>query len=229
MFAAASLADALAEIGTAWEAASGHRAVFNFGASSDLARQIRAGAPADVFFSADAAQMDALEQRGAGARGRPQRPALEHARRDRAAALDGARQRARASSPQFESIAIADPQAVPAGVYARTWLEGLGLWDAARAAGRADAPRARGARRRRVRATPRPASSTGPTRPARSARGSRSRCRREQGPPIRYPVAPLATLGPSGRGRVRRVPALARRARGLHPPRLPGARRAVAC
>jgi len=62
VFAAASLADALTEIGTAWQAASGNRAVFNFGASSDLARQIRAGAPADVFFSADEAQMDALER-----------------------------------------------------------------------------------------------------------------------------------------------------------------------
>jgi molybdate transport system substrate-binding protein len=29
----------------------------------------------------------------------------------------------------FKTIALADPQAVPAGVYARTWLEGLGLWE----------------------------------------------------------------------------------------------------
>ena len=38
--------------------------VFGFGASSDLSRQIRAGAPADVFVSADSAQMDALETAG---------------------------------------------------------------------------------------------------------------------------------------------------------------------
>ena len=62
VFAAASLADALGEVGRAWTKASGHRAVFNFGASSDLSRQIRAGAAADVFLSADEAQMDALER-----------------------------------------------------------------------------------------------------------------------------------------------------------------------
>ena len=55
VFAAASLADVLTEIGKGWEAASGSRPVFNFGASSDLARQLLTGAPADVFFSADEA------------------------------------------------------------------------------------------------------------------------------------------------------------------------------
>ena len=62
VFAAASLADAVSEIGKAFAAASGHHVAFNFGASSDLGRQIRAGAPADVFFSADKAQMDGVEQ-----------------------------------------------------------------------------------------------------------------------------------------------------------------------
>jgi len=56
IFAAASLTDALREIGKGYEATSRNHLIFNFGASNDLARQIRAGAPADIFFSADAAR-----------------------------------------------------------------------------------------------------------------------------------------------------------------------------
>src|ERR1700759_1029982 len=62
--AASSLTDALKEIGTTYEAQSGDRIVFNFAASSMLARQIEESAPADVFFSADDAQMDRLEKSG---------------------------------------------------------------------------------------------------------------------------------------------------------------------
>ena len=54
----ASLADALKDIAAAYEIKSGDRIVFNFGASSMLARQIHEGAPADIFFSADEATMD---------------------------------------------------------------------------------------------------------------------------------------------------------------------------
>src|SRR5437773_10808513 len=64
IFAAASLTDALREIGKGYEATSRNHLIFNFGASNDLARQIRAGAPADVFFSADLAQMEGLEREG---------------------------------------------------------------------------------------------------------------------------------------------------------------------
>ena len=32
--------------------------------------------------------------------------------------------------PEFRRIAIGDPEAVPAGVYARRWLERIGLWSA---------------------------------------------------------------------------------------------------
>ena len=64
VFGAASLTESLRDLGKAYEAKTGERVVFSFGASSDLARQIQAGAPADVFFSADAAKMDALETAG---------------------------------------------------------------------------------------------------------------------------------------------------------------------
>ena len=127
VFAAASLADALAEVGSAWEAASGHHAVFNFGASSDLSRQIRAGAPADVFFSADSAQMDALEREGL-VRAADRSDLLSNTLVVIVPVASTARVTSARDLTAFKTIALADPQAVPAGVYARTWLEGLGLW-----------------------------------------------------------------------------------------------------
>jgi molybdate transport system substrate-binding protein len=128
VFAAASLADALSEIGAAWAASSAGRPPFlNFGGSSDLARQIRAGAPADVFFSADAAQMDGLEREGLVRRA--ERVDLLSNTLVVVVPAGSAAQVRRASDlATFRSIALADPQAVPAGVYARTWLERLGLW-----------------------------------------------------------------------------------------------------
>ncbi|HEV7499630.1 MAG TPA: molybdate ABC transporter substrate-binding protein, partial [Vicinamibacteria bacterium] len=122
VFAAASLADAMTEIGRAFEAATHVHVSFNFGASSDLGRQIRAGAPADVFFSADEAQMDLVEHAGFV------RPA------DRVnllsntlvvivpAAHGGTPPRTLRSAAEiasFPRLALADPEAVPAGVYAR--------------------------------------------------------------------------------------------------------------
>jgi molybdate transport system substrate-binding protein len=129
VFAAISLADALTEIGKAWDARSGNHTVFNFGASSDLARQIQAGAPADIFFSADTAQIDALERQGL-IRAGERRDLLSNT----LVVIVPADSTAAVASPRdllrLASIALADPQAVPAGVYARTWLEGLGLWPA---------------------------------------------------------------------------------------------------
>jgi len=127
VFAAASLADALGEIGRAWQAASGSSASFNFGASSDLSRQIRAGAPADLFVSADAAQMDALEREGllrADSRGDLLSNTLVVVVPRSSTARVGAARDLLA----FRSLALADPQAAPAGVYARAWLERLGVW-----------------------------------------------------------------------------------------------------
>ena len=64
VFAAASLTDALKELASGWEKSGGEKVVFNFAASSTLARQIREGAPADLFLSADEIQMDTLEKAG---------------------------------------------------------------------------------------------------------------------------------------------------------------------
>lgn len=190
VFAAISLADALTEIGKAWDAGSGNHTVFNFGASSDLARQIQAGAPADVFFSADSAQMDALERQGL-VRAADRRDLLGNTLVvivpvDSTAAVAAPRDLLR-----LASIALADPQAVPAGVYARSWLEGLGLWPglAARVVPMLHVRAALAA----VESANVEAGIVYRT----DALGSR-RVRvalevpREQGPRIRYPVAPLA-------------------------------------
>ena len=64
VFAAASLTDSLKEIAVHYEKQSDDKIIFNFGASSTLARQIGEGAPADIFFSADEAKMDGLEKKG---------------------------------------------------------------------------------------------------------------------------------------------------------------------
>ena len=59
VFAAASLTDAFKEMGTTFEQANpGTKITFNFGASSALRTQLEQGARADVFASADQAQMD---------------------------------------------------------------------------------------------------------------------------------------------------------------------------
>jgi molybdate transport system substrate-binding protein len=129
VFAAASLADALTEIGRAFEASTGHHVFFNFGATSDLARQVRAGAHADVFFSADQAQMDHLQE-AALVRQADRADVLSNSLVVVVPARSPRRLRAASEIASFDRLALADPQAVPAGVYARTYLESIGLWAA---------------------------------------------------------------------------------------------------
>lgn len=65
IFAAASLTDAFTEIGESFSQENpGVRTVFNFAGSNQLATQIREGAPADLFASANSAQMDAAIESG---------------------------------------------------------------------------------------------------------------------------------------------------------------------
>lgn len=131
--AAASLTDALKEIAPAYEKATGHRLVLNLGASSTLARQIQEGAPADLFLSADEKKMDALEKQGlllAGTR----RSVLSNTLVvvvpvDSSLRITGPRDLA-----SVQSLALAEPRTVPAGIYAREYLQKKGIWD--RIAGR---------------------------------------------------------------------------------------------
>ncbi len=128
VFGAASLTESLHDLGKAFDAKAGGRVLFSFGASSDLARQIQAGAPADVFFSADTAKMDALEKAGL-VRAADRREFLSN----RLVIVVPSASRGTISSPAdlvgLSRIAIADPAAVPVGIYAKKWLTGLGLWE----------------------------------------------------------------------------------------------------
>jgi molybdate transport system substrate-binding protein len=131
VFAAASLADALREIGTAFEASTGHRVVLSLGGSNDLARQIRAGAPAEVFVSASDERMDEVERAGL-VRGGDRFDLLSN-RLVVVVPSAAATGMARAEDlVAVRRLALGDPEAVPAGVYARQWLEKRGLWERVR-------------------------------------------------------------------------------------------------
>lgn len=131
VLAAASTSDALTEIGRAFERAEHHQVRFDFAGSSTLARQILAGARADVFLSADGDKMDQVERAGLVARA-DRRDLLSN----RLAVVvptrglpPGDHKLARPDPLRSATrIALADPAAVPAGVYARAWLEKRGLW-----------------------------------------------------------------------------------------------------
>jgi molybdate transport system substrate-binding protein len=132
--AAASLAPVLQAIAPSYEKQTGDHLVFNFAGSGLLARQIEEGAPADVFFSADEARMDALESKGL---------VVKETRRSRLSntlvivvPADSASTAVKGPSdlalPAVRRLALADPGTVPAGNYAREYLQGLKLWDRVR-------------------------------------------------------------------------------------------------
>lgn len=129
--AAASLRDVLAELAPELERAVGARIVFNFAASSVLARQIVAADRADLFFSADREWMDFVA--AAGLVDESSRCAPLGNRlvvivpAGSALVLRSARD---LGGPEVRRLALADPDAVPAGRYARAWLEAQGVWRA---------------------------------------------------------------------------------------------------
>jgi len=127
VFGAASLTESLQELGRVFESKTGTAVRYSFGASSDLARQIQAGAPADVFFSADAAKMDALEKAGL-VRKEDRREFLSNILV--VVVPIGSKQTIAGLKDLvgLRPLALADPAAVPAGIYAKKWLEILGLW-----------------------------------------------------------------------------------------------------
>ncbi|WP_374406301.1 molybdate ABC transporter substrate-binding protein [Pelagerythrobacter sp.] len=128
VLAAASLQGALDEVADGW-ASEGHaRPVISYAGSQAHARQIQAGAPADVAFLADEDWMDTLDGAGLLAPGTRRnvisnamvivRPAGEEARTDLSLgeALAG------------ERIAMGEPETVPAGRYGKAALVSLDLW-----------------------------------------------------------------------------------------------------
>jgi molybdate transport system substrate-binding protein len=126
--AAISLTESLEAAAAAYRKSGGGAVRFNLAGSNTLARQLVNGAPADLFISADEVQMDIAAAAGAIDRStrvdlvanrlvvmvRPDRATIRSVRD----LLD----------PAIRRVAIGDPAAVPAGVYARQYLEAAGLW-----------------------------------------------------------------------------------------------------
>ncbi|MBV2148774.1 molybdate ABC transporter substrate-binding protein [Sphingobium sp. AS12] len=132
VLAAASMQEAMTAAADAWTRQGHARPVLSFAGSSALARQIRAGAPADLFLSADEDWMRDVEQSGFVVRGtrtnmvgnrlvlvtpkaRPVRLRIGRAM-PIARALGNGR------------LAMADPDSVPAGKYGKAALTSLGVW-----------------------------------------------------------------------------------------------------
>ena len=136
VLAAASTAHVIDEVIRQFEAGPDDRVVASYAGTSALARQIESGAPADIFLAANAAWMDHVEAQGLiepGSR-RPlagnrlvfvtgesgMAPFEPSAELDLVTLLSDGR------------LAIANPDHVPAGIYARQALEALGLWSGVR-------------------------------------------------------------------------------------------------
>ena len=131
VFAAASLSDALRELAAMHQKANGDTVRLNLGASSLLARQIKEGAPADLFLSADEAKMDDLAR--AGLIDATSRRSLLSNSLVIVVAADSKLKLASAqdlASAEVHRLAVAEPETVPAGIYAREYLQKLGLWEA---------------------------------------------------------------------------------------------------
>jgi len=136
VFAAASLKNALDDVDGAFSKANGVKVTASYEASSSLAKQIEAGAPADVFISADLRWMDYVAER------KLIKPdtrvnllgnklvliAPKDSKLDHVAIAQGFDIAKLAGDGR---IAVADVKAVPAGLYAKAALEKLGAWPAA--------------------------------------------------------------------------------------------------
>lgn len=125
-FAAASLRDVAVDLAAELERRQGIETVFNFAGSNTLALQIDAATGADVFLSADEKWVDALERSGRLVPG--SRRSLMANRLVLIAHRDAVIDVAAPSDlidADFRFLAIAEPDAVPAGRYARAHLERL--------------------------------------------------------------------------------------------------------
>jgi molybdate transport system substrate-binding protein len=130
VFAAASLTNALKEIGADYAKTSPDKIAFNFAASGTLELQIRHGAPADLFFSADEAKMNDLAKDHLLAPGTRRDllgntlviivPAGSPLQLASAAGL---------ADPAVKKIALGETHIVPAGIYAQQYLTRIGLWE----------------------------------------------------------------------------------------------------
>jgi molybdate transport system substrate-binding protein len=132
VFAAASLKESLDEQTRKFEGETGISIVVSYGASNALAKQIEAGAPADVFISADLEWMDYLDGRKLLAPG-----SRANLVSNRLVLIAPVSSRSTLKiGPNFglaaalgaDKLAMANPDAVPAGKYGKRALETLGVW-----------------------------------------------------------------------------------------------------
>jgi molybdate transport system substrate-binding protein len=133
VFGAASLANVLDEMGQAYTARSHVPVKGAYAASSVLAKQIEAGAPADVFFSADTDWVDYLDQHKL-----LQRDSRRNLLGNRLVLIAPVASRVQVRiAPRFDlagalgdgKLATGDPDSVPVGKYAQAALTKLGVWD----------------------------------------------------------------------------------------------------
>lgn len=129
VFAAASLSDTFKELAPLYTKATGNTLRFNFGASGALARQIKEGAPADVFFSADELRIDQLEKGGLLLDG-TRRTLLANTLVVVVAAEGGVAVKTLAdlAKADVRRIAIGEPATVPVGTYTKEYLQKTGDW-----------------------------------------------------------------------------------------------------
>jgi molybdate transport system substrate-binding protein len=134
VFAAASLKEALDAHAKAFGSAKGHRASISYAASNALAKQIEAGAPAALFISADTDWIDYVERKQLTVPG----SRVNLLRNELVLVAPAASPTSLRIAPGFAlaaaigngRIAMANPEAVPAGKYGKAALTALGVWSA---------------------------------------------------------------------------------------------------
>ena len=130
VFAAASLRDVATEIATAFENRYSAEVLFNFAGSNTLAQQIQATPRADLFLSADSLWVDFLDQASLTLP-ETRQPVFANrlvviCRHDSEIQIDEA---VALAHSEYRFLALGDPQGVPAGRYAREYLERIHLGD----------------------------------------------------------------------------------------------------
>jgi len=134
VFAAASLKNALDDLAAQYQRETGKQATISYGASSALAKQIEAGAPADIFVSADLDWMDYLAKRNLivpkSRKSLLGNALVMVAPKDSAVEVKIAPGFPLAKLLAGGKLAMAETSAVPAGKYGKAALEKLGVWAA---------------------------------------------------------------------------------------------------
>lgn len=134
VFAAASLTDALNDVGAACTTETGVAFKPSYAASSALAKQIESGAPADLFMAADEEWMDYLDKKFLIARSSRHdllgNKLVLIAPADSTAKVKITTGPALVKSIGEARVATGDPDSVPVGKYAKAALTKLGAWEA---------------------------------------------------------------------------------------------------